>query len=139
MKALLISTFLALGMMGFAQHGPHQKGMKDMSPEQQASLETKKLTLALDLSENQQEQIQEIHLEKALAREAKKEERATRESKPNADERYAHMSERLDRQIEVKEQMKDILNKEQYQKWERLQLGREIKGKCKSHRGKPSR
>ncbi|MGB5692148.1 MAG: hypothetical protein WBM43_06020 [Flavobacteriaceae bacterium] len=139
MKALITSIFFAIAMLGYSQHGHQHKGMKDMSPEQRASLETKKLTLALDLSENQQQKIQEIHLEKAMAREAKKEERVSKDSKPDADESYVMMSERLDKQIEVKEKMKDILNKEQYEKWGELQLGREMKGKCKAHRGRPSR
>ncbi len=139
MKALVTSIFLTVAMLGYAQHGHQHRGMKDMSPEQWASLETKKLTLALDLNENQQQKIQEIQLEKAMTREAKKEERASSDTKPDADERYARMSDRLDRQIEVKEKMKDILNKEQYEKWGKLQLAREMKGKCKEHRGKPSR
>ncbi|MEN8788610.1 MAG: hypothetical protein ABF293_10295 [Flavobacteriaceae bacterium] len=139
MKTLLISTFLALGMLGYAQHAPHHKGMKDMSAEQIASLETKKLTLALDLSENQQQKIQELTLDHALKREAKREEQKAKDSKPDADERYDHLSSRLDSKIEMKAKMKEILNKEQFEKWEKLQIGKEKRGKCKSHKGKPTR
>jgi len=139
MKALLVSIFLTLGMIGYAQHGPHHRGMKDMSAEQRATLETKKLTLALELNEKQQQEIQEIHLEKAIARDAMREERKEKDSKPDADERYAMKSEKLDRQIEMKNKMKTILNKDQFAKWEKLHLGKEMRGKCKPHKGKPSR
>ena len=140
MKTLLSSIFLALAMLGYSQHGPHHGGMKDMSAEQRASLETKKLTLALDLSKNQQQKIREIQLEHALKRDTKKEERGgERDVKPNADERYAMMSSRLDDQIEMKAQMKEILGKEQFEKWEKLHPGKKMRGKCKVHKGKPSR
>ncbi len=139
MKTLLTSIFLALAMFGYSQHGPHHKGMKDMSAEQRASLETKKLALALDLSENQQKKIQEIHLERALKRDTRKEERKERDAKPDTDERYAMMSNRLDNQIEMKAQMKEILDNDQFEKWEKLQLGKEMKGRCKVHKGKSSR
>ena len=49
------------------------------------------------------------------------------------------MSERLDKQIAVKDQMKDILNKDQFEKWEKLNLARgssKMKGHCKVRRGR---
>ena len=139
MKALFAAVLMMTGILGFSQRGPGHERMKDMSPEQIAILETKKMTLALDLNEKQQQQIQEIHLEKAIERQAHREEREDRDSKPDADERFQMMNERLDKQIAVKDQMKDILSNEQFEKWEKLNLSRgrsKMKGRCKVHRGR---
>ena len=139
MKALFAAVFMMAGIVGFSQRGPDHHPMKDMSPEQVATLETKKLTLALDLSEKQQQKIQAIHLEKATDRQARMEERKERDSKPDADERFEMMNDRLDKQIAVKDQMKDILSDEQFEKWEKLHLTRgkaKMKGRCKVHRGR---
>lgn len=128
MKKVLVTTVLLIGMMGYSQRGQHfdseQRGMKDMTPEQIAILKTKKMTLALDLSEAQQKEIQKINLNNAierkalmLERKAKREE--SKESKPSSDERFDIQNERLDRMIAQKGKMKQILSEEQFQKWER--------------------
>ena len=136
MKTIFMSLLLLVGMMGYSQRGPQHHAYKDMSPEQIAQLETKKLTLALDLSEKQQQQIGEIYLDKAIEMKAKMEEKRSRDSKPDADERYAMMNERLDRQLEMKENMRQILDKDQFEKWEKLAVKREIRGRCKVHKGR---
>ena len=135
-----MSLFLLLSVIGYSQRG-HERGSerdhyKDLSAEQIAQLETKKLTLALDLTEKQQQQINELQLEKAVERKTRMEERKSRDSRPDADERYAMMNERLDKQIEMKENMKSILSKEQFEKWEMLATDKKMKGRCKVHRGK---
>lgn len=144
MKTILTSILLIGCMTVFSQHGHHQRGMKEMSPEQVATLETKKLTLALDLTEQQQKEIYQIEFDNAEFRKARMEERKVAKAdgkgeKPSSDDRYAVMSNRLDRQIAHKEKMKTILNKSQFEKWEKLQGKREMRGKCKVHKGKPSR
>lgn len=102
--------------------------MKDLSAEEQATLSTKKMTLALDLNEKQQAQVKEVLLaqfEKRPQRPAKKEE-LTKE------ERLEMMNARLDAQIEVKKQMKSILTKEQFEKFDRMQSRRHHNGKGKN-------
>ena len=139
MKALFATLLMMVGTVGISQRGPEHHPMKDMSPEQVATLETKKMTLALDLTEKQQQQVQEIHLEKAIDRKTLKEEHKSRDSKPDADERFQMMNERLDKQIAVKDQMKDILDKDQFEKWEKLNLTRgrsKMRGRCKVHKGR---
>ena len=140
MKTLFMSLFLLVSIVGYSQRG-HERGhgrdgYKDLSAEQIAQLETKKLTLALDLTEKQQQQVEELQMQKAVERKAKMEERKSRDAKPDADERYALMNERLDKQIEMKENMKSILNKEQFEKWEKLAAGKKMRGRCKVHKGK---
>lgn len=101
----------------------HMEAMKDLTPEEMATLQTKKMALHLDLTEAQQKQIQALNLEKAKYRKARMEERQKRmESsemkRPSKEERLKMMNERLDRQIAMKQKMKSILNAEQYEKWE---------------------
>ena len=72
---------LLLGVSSFAQQQPQVKllepkkhfnenmeKMKEMSPEQEATLWTKKMTLELDLNETQQGQMYALILEKAKAK-----------------------------------------------------------------------
>ena len=94
MKTFVTMTLLLAGMVGMAQQGHHGKGHKDMSPEQLATLKTKKMALSLDLTEKQQIEVREIHLEQALLQQSKREERKSKEEKPSADERYAAINER---------------------------------------------
>jgi hypothetical protein len=116
----------------------HQKEfLQSLTPEQHATLQTKKLTLALDLSERQQEKILALQTKTATERKAKMEARkAKREKgeKPTDEERYQMMNERLDAQIAYKKNMKEILNDDQYERWEKMQANK-AKGK-KKMRGK---
>ena len=99
------------------------EAMKDLSPEEIATLQTKKMTLHLDLNEAQQKKMESFFLEEAKFRKAKMEERkAMKESGEkkqfSKEDKYKMMNERLDHQIEVKQKMKSILNDEQFEKWE---------------------
>ena len=90
---------------------------KDFTPEEIAQLQTKKMTLHLDLTVSQQKQIEKLHLENAKERQSRMEERQTKMK----EDRLSMMNERLDRQIEMKAKMKKILNPEQFEKWETMQ------------------
>ena len=101
--------------------------LKDMSPEEEATIATKKMTLALDLNEKQQVQVKKVlltQLEKRPMRPNKKEE-ITKE------QRLEMVNARLDAQIEIKKQMKSILTKEQYDKFDKMQSRRERNRKGK--------
>ena len=139
MKALFAAVLLMTGLAGFSQRGPAHEGMKNMSPEQVATLETKKMTLALDLTEKQQQEIQAIHIEKAADRQSRMEERKNRDAKPDNDERFELINDRLDRQIAMKDQMRDILTKDQFEKWETLKMKKsrgEKRARCKVRKGR---
>jgi hypothetical protein len=96
----------------------------DMTPEEIAQIQTKKMTLELDLNESQQKQVNAVLLEEARNRAEKKE--AYSKIKDNAEakaaltkeDRVKMMNERLDNQIAMKAKMKNILNADQYAKWE---------------------
>jgi hypothetical protein len=134
MKKLIVFAVLMAGVTAMAQTPERSKGdrnpMKDMTPEQMATLQTKHMALALDLTDAQQKEMQSLNLENALKRSEKiKEMRARKENgeikKPTSEERYAMKIAMLDHQIAQKEKLRNILNKEQYEKWERMKKSRE--------------
>lgn len=121
MKKVISIVVLFIGFNTVAQ----KREMKDFTPEQIATLATKKMVLALDLNKSQQTTIYEINLENAITRKAKREEHKksmadNHTKKPTAEERYARQSEMLEQQIAQKKKMKSILSNEQFEKWEQL-------------------
>lgn len=146
MKKLLIIALALVGLNATAQNKDkkgkekierHEK-MKDVTPEEMAQIQTKKMTLHLDLTDAQQKQIQSINLANAQERKAKMAERmkakeGEKREKPSKEERLKRTNERLDRAIAQKKQMKSILNQEQYAKWEK---SIEKRGKKRRHQGK---
>ena len=97
---------------------------KDLTPEQVAELKTKEMTLNLDLNGAQQRDIEKIYLANAKERKAKmdahkKRRESNNDEKLSKDERYNIMNERLDKQISNKKEMKAILSKEQFEKFEK--------------------
>lgn len=144
MKKLVLVVMALCAIQITAAQGPHKgkKGM-DLSPEEMANLQTKKMTLALDLTDAQQQDIYKINLENAKLRKAHMAERkAKRESgeaqKPTQEERLKMANKKLDHMIEVKAKMKDILNDEQYARWEKMVAKRQakMKGKAKNKQTK---
>jgi hypothetical protein len=113
-----------------------QKKRKDKRPklsvEQYSELAVKKMTLALDLSEKQQNQIAPLIKAKATERKAameKRKEMKKNGTKPTADEIYAMKNKQLDNKIAFKNKMKDILSKEQFEKFEKMAKRKMQKGK----------
>ena len=105
------------------------RGMADYTPEEAATLQTKRMILLLDLSEKQQAQVQKLFLENATQRQAMREaNQAKRQTdqgnKPSKEERFAMQNKKLDHQIAMKAKMKDILTEEQFAKWEQVQMQR---------------
>ncbi len=139
MKKLVLVVMALCAIQITSAQGQHKgkKGM-DMSAEDIATLQTKKMTLALDLTEAQQDDIYKINLENAKLRKTHMEERkAKRESgeakKPSKEERVAMMNNMLDHKIATKQKIKSILNDEQYARWEKMMAKRQskMKGKMK--------
>lgn len=140
MKKILSLAIIALiSVSTFAQR--HNSEMKrerpNLSAEQMADLRTKKMTLALDLNERQQKEIFEINKEMAADHKKIKEARKVMkesDKKPSSDEIYKKKSERLDKMIAHKTEMKKILTPEQYEKWEKM--AKRKAHKMKGKRGK---
>jgi len=146
MKKVIIAVILLVGFTSMAQKGERgardgRGGMQDLSSEQMATLETKKMALALDLTQKQQEQIKSLQLEKAKRRKTKMEARKAQKEageakKPTSEERYEMINDRLDHQIAQKAEMKKILSEEQYNKWDQHQQRKNKHHNGKHHKGK---
>lgn len=144
MKKLFVTAVLLVGFLTFAQEKEAQKGdrkakmenRESLSPDQQAELQVKKMTLELDLNTKQQAEVKKIVLEQAKKREAKKAEwKANKEADKSVskDEKFAMKNQMLDAQIAMKAEMKKILTAEQFAKWEAKQAER--KDKMQDRRG----
>ena len=98
---------------------------KDLSPEELATLQAKRMTLDLDLNATQQGEIYKMNLAEIKDRRAKMEERDNikgkegRKEKPSKEEQYKRINDALDAKIAHKQKMKQVLNDEQFKKWER--------------------
>ena len=129
---------LLLGISSFAQQQPQVKllepkkhfnenmeKMKEMSPEQEATLWTKKMTLELDLNETQQDQMYALILEKAKTRDQRLDKLP--KERHNKDQIFKMEVDRLDQKIAMKKALKSILTKKQFERWELMEKSIETK------------
>ena len=132
MKKLVLIAIALVTLQAVAQERKERpdnreraERFKDMSPEDMATLHTKKMVLHLDLNESQQKEIQKINLENAIQRknmmEARKARMESNAEKPSKEERLEMMNKGLDHKIAMKAKMKQILNADQYEKWSKSQ------------------
>lgn len=144
MKKILIIAVALLALQVTAQEQQRERSnkqgkslkMMDLSAEDAAALQTKKMTLHLDLNKSQQAEIKKINLENATNRKAMMAERKARKEsgeiqKPTQEQRLEMLNTKLDRKIAMKAKMKNILDKEQYAKWEKAQMQNTKNGKNK--------
>ena len=144
MKKILIIAVALLALQVNAQEQQRERSnkqgrslkMMDLSAEDAATLQTKKMTLHLDLNKSQQAEIKKINLENATKRKAMMAERKARKKsgeiqKPTQEQRLEMVNTKLDRKIAMKAKMKNILDKEQYAKWEKAQMQNTKNGKNK--------
>ncbi len=143
MKKVFLICLLIAGTTLYAQpprggerghHGDKKELMKDLTPQQRAELKTKRMVLALDLSEAQQKEIMKLNLEIAEKREKNKPDPEKKE-KMTSDDLFERASAQLDEKIATKKRLKEILTEEQFEKFEKShhQRGREMR---RSMRGK---
>ena len=133
---LICFTSFAQGPRGNNDRQPKPKMERpDYTPTQLAELQTKKLTLELDLDEKQQAKVFDLQLKVAKDREAHKIEKGPKDEMTDEDKFEKH-SARLDSQIEYKNAMKSILNKDQFEKWEKTSENRGKKRKQEGRRDK---
>jgi hypothetical protein len=136
--AVAMALLISLGVLAQGQHDPRMRKdpKMDMTAEQMATLKTKKMTLALDLTKVQQQKVMSINLEEAEFKKAKWDEmKVLRENgerkKPTTEERFEMQNSRLDHQIAHQEKMREVLNDEQYQTWKKLRFAKAHHGKKK--------
>ncbi|MFK5878381.1 MAG: hypothetical protein QM478_02675 [Flavobacteriaceae bacterium] len=92
-----------------------QKKMS-LTAEQAATLHTKEMTLHLELNKQQQKQVYALVKERAEKRETMREDRKERKEM-SEEQRYEAKLARLDSQIEMQGEMKNILNEKQFDQW----------------------
>jgi len=122
MKNLVIAVLMITALNLSAQ--PFQKNNErpNFTPDQIAELQTKKMTLHLELTEKQQQQILQINKKNAEERKQKMEaHKALREKgeKPSSEELFKIKSGRLDSQIANQKEMKSILTEKQFETWKK--------------------
>ena len=124
---LLVST--TLNAQG--RKGNNKKG-DSFTPEQMATLQTKSMTLKLDLDKNQQKAVYDLQKNQMLVRHAMRtamQERRSNGNSPTSDELFQLKSSRLDRMQLHSDAMKKILTNEQFVKWEKeMMTGKSKKG-----------
>ncbi|QXP72643.1 hypothetical protein H0I31_02780 [Tenacibaculum sp. AHE15PA] len=138
MKKLVTVLVLAIG---FTLTTQAQKGKRNnlemLTVEQQTELAVKKMTLKLDLTTSQQRDITPLLTDKFIKRkEMHQKRKAMKESgekraKLSADDRFNKKSNALDAQITFKAEMKRILNKQQYERFEKMSAKKKHKAKKK--------
>lgn len=96
--------------------------INDLSVNQIADLETKRMTYFLDLSKSQINKVYKINLDIAKTRKSNRKAFHDRRGtgKPSPQELYDIMTKKLDKQIEIKEQFKKILSEKQFEKWSKM-------------------
>jgi hypothetical protein len=126
MKKLSLLVIMLISISAFSQQkGQHHKAdgndMSNMSAEEIATLQTKRLTLHLNLNQAQQQEIKKLYKEKAeehkaLMAEHKK--MSSEEAEKLKENRFERKNARLDQHLAYQEKMKQILNEEQFKKWQ---------------------
>lgn len=116
-KTILVLFAVMIAQITFAQ----AKHQNKFTPEQRAEIKTKKLTLSLDLTDAQANQMKNLQLELITQKEKRKLAKKENETLSN-DEKYQHIIAVLDNKIAIKRRFQEILTPEQYKKWEKFRL-----------------
>lgn len=150
MKKIILTFAIITGLVfsSTAQKKQMQHKKPEFTVEQQTTLAVKKLTIALDLTESQQEKMQPLVLVATTNKQKMMDERKGNEGKRpelSNDEIYAKMIAKMDQQISYQAAVKKVLNKEQYADWKKIQAhmhkehsSKKDQQKKGGHKGKPS-
>lgn len=119
MKKLLVILLMGSSLISFGQHEGKQKRMsQEFSPEQNAILKTKKMALALDLNQSQQKQMLELNKKWAEEKASKRAEmKSLNKEEMSSTDRFNQMNTMLDKKLAHQNELKKVLNEEQYKSW----------------------
>lgn len=106
-----------------AQRQGQRQQKAQYTPEQRATIQSKKLALRLDLNEKKQKEVEKLMLKNAKEREQTR--AAFQKNKQDGigltnDERFERENMRLTKQQAHKAEMKKILSENQFEKWETM-------------------
>lgn len=146
MKTLFTTILLFIGFVTLAQpqhermkREKRMESIKNMTPEQQATLWSKKMTLELDLNALQQEEIYTLILEKAKPNQTKMHQKNNVKKSLSNEERFKMQENLLDEKIKMRNAMKSILNPDQYEQWKKIEKQKERKKRKHSKMKKEKR
>ncbi|ARV09290.1 hypothetical protein BTO05_06425 [Winogradskyella sp. PC-19] len=144
MKKLVVIALSLFTFTGFAQKINKEKMSNAVekrmykkgkaSPKAQAEIESKQMTLQLDLTKQQQTKVENALLGHYEIMKERKDAVRKSDKKLTPEQRTKMKSEHLDAQITLKAEMKTILNAEQYAKYSQM-----MERKMKNRRGKGKR
>ena len=122
----LLSIILLLSMTMDAQERKERKRQgSDLTTEQMATLKTKKMTLFLDLNQQQRKEVHSLIKDQADLRQSKRaafKEKRKEGVELTSDQKFQMQNDRLDQQIKNKAAMKSILSKDQFEKFEKANM-----------------
>jgi len=127
MKKIIVILVVMLTFSTQAQQRKHKRNKVRFTTEQHVEMAVKRMTLTLDLSEKQQQEIKPLFLARAKKRKEAMEARKTakkEQKRPTADKIYKMQMDRLNDMIAMKNSMKEILNKDQFEKYQKLKKKR---------------
>ena len=120
----IASILVLIFVFTFAIQAQKKKGNKQqLTINQQTSLKVKQMTLVLDLSDKQQQQVNPLLRAEIAFRQAameKRKEARVEKRRPTSDEIYLIKSQLLDNKITMKRSMKNILNKTQFETFKKM-------------------
>lgn len=137
MKKLMIVALMLVSLASFAQRGerPTKREMvKNLTAEEMATLQTKKMTLALALDDAQTKKVYPLILAQVNERKQMRENRTSKDkgAELTKEKRYEMTNARLDKKITMQNEMKKILSDEQFEKFTKMNNrkgGKEKRGK----------
>lgn len=134
----IASILVLIFVFTFTIQAQKKKGYKQqLTINQQTSLKVKQMTLALDLSDKQQQQLTPLLRAEITFRQAaieKRKEARKQKKRHSSDEIYAIKSQELDNKISMKRSMKDILSKTQFKMFKKMYTQRMKKKKGREQR-----
>ena len=134
----IASILVLIFVFTFSIQAQKKRGYKQqLTINQQTSLKVKQMTLVLDLSDKQQQQVTPLLRAEIAFRQAameKRKEARVEKRRPTSDEIYLIKSQLLDNKITMKRSMKDILNTTQFKTFQKIHKQRMKKKKGKEQR-----
>jgi len=132
----LVGLSVIVILFSLTMNAQVKKGNKrqasEFTSEQIATLQAKKMALRIDLDANQQKAVHKVLLKSAEERQNFRKENMQKRKdgvKPTSEERFNMENMRLEKQLAHKNEMKKILNKDQYEKWQKGMMGKIKEGK----------
>ncbi|MEN8125951.1 MAG: hypothetical protein ABFR32_12580 [Bacteroidota bacterium] len=141
MKYLFSLLLVGMSLISIAQNRDGNmkgynniRGNNNFTPDQYAELQTKRLTLILELTPTQQKQVLKINQKRAIEIKKHRESiKAKRESGKtiSSDEQFKMKNDRLDQMLVMQNKMKNILNADQYEQWKAMKRQKKMgSNKC---------